>query len=82
MSKKRKLFCEISPTTYAIALQKQIITRHLKNFVGKEHFAKHLIEEKLPVVVHSNSNNMIKRGPGIDPQLQLTSGSHAATSME
>ncbi len=71
MEKKRKLFCEISPTTYAIALQKQIITRHIKNWLGKERWAKHRQEEKLPVVVYSSSNNMIKRGPGIDLQLQL-----------
>ena len=71
MKKKRKLFCEISPTTYAIALEKQIVTRHIKNWLSKEKFATHHQEEKLPVVVYSNSNNMIKRGPGIDPQLQL-----------
>ena len=71
MGKKRKLFCEISPTTYAIALQKQIITRHIKNWMGKEKFATHQQQDKLPVVIYSNSNNMIKRGPGIDPQLQL-----------
>ena len=71
MDKKRKLFCEISPTTYAIALQKQIITRHIKNWMGKEKFATHQQQDKLPVVIYSNSNNMIKRGPGIDPQLQL-----------
>lgn len=71
MGKKRKLFCEISPTTYAIALQKQIITRHIKNWMGKEKFSTHQQQDKLPVVIYSNSNNMIKRGPGIDPQLQL-----------
>ena len=71
MGKKRKLFCEINPTTYAIALQKQIITRHIKNWMGKEKFATHQQQDKLPVVIYSNSNNMIKRGPGIDPQLQL-----------
>jgi vancomycin resistance protein VanW len=71
MGKKRKLFCEISPTTYAIALQKQIITRHVKNWLGNEKFATRQQDEKLPVVIYSKSNNMIKRGPGIDLQLQL-----------
>ena len=69
--KKRKLFCEISPTTYAIALKKQIITRHVKNFLGKEMWAKNFQEAKLPVLVASHHSDMIKRGPGIDPQLQL-----------
>ena len=71
MEKKRKLFCEISPTTYAIALHKQIITRHIKNLMSKEKFAKIKQEEKLPVLVASSGNSMIKRGPGIDLQLQL-----------
>lgn len=69
--KKRKLFCEISPTTYAIALKKQIITRHIKNFLGKDKWAHTFEQEKLPVLVASHHSNMIKRGPGIDPQLQL-----------
>lgn len=69
--KKRKLFCEISPTTYAIALKKQIITRHIKNFMGREKWARDFREEKLPVLVSSHNSDMIKRGPGIDPQLQL-----------
>lgn len=71
MKKKRKLFCEISPTTYAIALQKQIITRHIKNLMSNEKFATTKQNELLPVVVWSGGNNMIKRGPGIDLQLQL-----------
>lgn len=71
MGKKRKLFCEISPTTYAIALKKQIITRHIKNFLGKEKWAKYFQDEKLPVLVASHDSDMIKRGPGIDLQLQL-----------
>ncbi len=70
MEKKKKLFCEISPTTYAISLQKEIIKRHIKNFLGKERYAKEKQEEKLPVVVFSHGNNMIKRGPGIDLRLQ------------
>lgn len=71
MKKKRKLFCEISPTTYAIALKKQIITRHIKNMLGKEKYAKAVQSEKLPVTIASHSSDMIKRGPGIDEQLQL-----------
>lgn len=68
---KRKLFCEISPTTYAIALKKQIITRYIKNLLGKEKWAHTFQDEQLPVLVASHHSDMIKRGPGIDPQLQL-----------
>ncbi|MBR3399355.1 MAG: VanW family protein [Prevotella sp.] len=70
MEKKKKLFCEISPTTYAISLQKEIIKRHIKNFLSKEIFPKTRKKEKLPVLISSHGNNMIKRGPGIDLRLQ------------
>ena len=70
MEKKKKLFCEISPTTYAISLQKEIIKRHIKNFLSKEIFPKTRRKEKLPVLISSHGNNMRKRGPGIDLRLQ------------
>ena len=70
MKKKKKLFCEISPTTYAISLKKEILKRHIKNLMGSEKYATRHDETPLPVVVHAVSGNMIKRGPGIDPLLQ------------
>lgn len=70
MAKKKRLFCEISPTAYKISLYKEILKRHVKNFLGKEKYATLRQEEKLPVLVSSHGNNMIKRGPGIDPVLQ------------
>lgn len=68
--KRRKLFCEISPLTYAISLQKGIFTRHIKNLLSSEKFANKRSSELLPVVVSAHGGDMIKRGPGIDPQLQ------------
>lgn len=70
MAKKKKLFCEISPLTYAISLQKEILKRHVKNLLGKERYASRREKERLPVVVFSTGGNMIKRGPGIDERLQ------------
>ncbi len=70
MKKRRKLFCEISPLTYAISLRKGIITRHIQDFFTKEKFATEHTSELLPVVVSSHHGDMIKRGPGIDPVLQ------------
>lgn len=68
--KKRRLFCEINPTCYAIALQKEICKRHIKNLLSREKFAKTPQKEKLPVTVSSHSSNLIKRGKGIDLSLQ------------
>lgn len=70
MAKRKRLFCEISPATYYISLQKEILRRHLKNLFGRERYAHETSHEWLPVVVASHSGDMIKRGPGIDPLLQ------------
>ncbi len=67
----KKLFCEISPLTYAISLRKEIWKRHLKNWLGKEKYAKERSDQRLAVLVSEVHNNMIKRGPGIDEKLQL-----------
>lgn len=66
----RKNFCDLGPTAYAISLRKQIAKRYIMNFFGKEKFATVRRAELMPVVVSSHSNNMIKRGPSIDPVLQ------------
>ncbi|MBQ9044615.1 MAG: VanW family protein [Oscillospiraceae bacterium] len=65
-----KLFCEISPTTYAISLQKEILKRHIQNARSKERFASQKQTEKLANLVSSHDNGLIKRGRGIDPVLQ------------
>ena len=67
---KNKLFCDINPTCYAIALQKEITKRHIQNMMSHEKFATKLQEDKLPNVVASYSSHLIKRGKGIDPVLQ------------
>lgn len=70
MSRKKRLFCDINPTCYAIAVQKGIVLRHIRNFFSDEKFSKARTEEKLPNVVSAHSSNLIKRGKGIDPVLQ------------
>lgn len=68
---RKRLFCELNPTTYAISLQKEICKRHLKNLLKRERYASERLLDKMPIVVASHSGDMIKRGPGIDPQLQI-----------
>ena len=58
--KRKRLFCEISPFTYAISLQKEIVKRHVKDLLSREVFATTRQREKLPVVVASHQNDMIK----------------------
>lgn len=69
--KRDKLFCEISPTCYAISLKKEIIKRHIKDFLSKEKFAKTKASDKLPNIVSEHHSNMIKRAPGVDLTHQL-----------
>lgn len=69
--KKDKLFCEINPFCYAVSLQKEIIKRHIKDFFGKEKFAKTISKDKLPNVISEYHSNMIKRAPGVNLTHQL-----------
>ena len=64
---KRKLFCELCPLTYALSLQKERWKRSIKNMFSHEAFAINHQDIRLPQLVNSQHNNMIKRGPGIDP---------------
>lgn len=68
---RKRLFCELGPAAYAISLHKQILTRKLRDLTSGERFALTRQEEPLPAVVHAHSCGIIKRGPGIDPALQL-----------
>lgn len=66
---KRKLFCEISPLTYKISMQKCIMIRHIKNLFTKEKFAK-TKGEPLPILIYKH-NSLIRRKLGnVDLQLQ------------
>lgn len=69
--RKKTLFCEINATTYAISLHKEILKRHIKNLFSREKYAHERSAEPLPIVVASQGGDMIKRGPGIDMQLQI-----------
>lgn len=69
--KKRKLFCEICPLTYAISVRKNILIRHIKNMISDEIFAKSRSKRKLPCLISSCSSHLIKKGKGIDPVTQL-----------
>lgn len=60
---KRKLFCEISPITYAISVKKCRMKRRLQNLFSGIKIAKTKQEEKLPVVIYKH-NSLIRRTLG------------------
>ncbi len=68
--RQRKLFCDISPTCYAISMKKENCKRSLKDTLSRERFAGTFQSDPLPNLVSSHSSRLIKTGPGIDRTLQ------------
>ncbi len=66
----RKLFCEISPFTYRLSMEKEILKRHLKDMLGKTNFAKEQTAEPLPVLVYSHNSLIRRRLGNVNMQLQ------------
>ncbi len=67
---KRKLFCEISPFTYWISKQKNIIIRNIFDMFSKTCFSRHKTTQKLPVLIFEHKS-VIRRVLGdIDMSLQ------------
>lgn len=67
---ERKLFCEISPLTYWLSMQKNIVLRKINNIFMKQKFSKHKSKEKLPFLVFGHAS-LIRRVLGnVDMELQ------------
>ena len=71
LGSKEKLFCERGPVHYWISEKKEITKRHIKNVTTRKRFCDNISGIELPNVVHSVSNALIKKGPGIDPESQI-----------
>ena len=67
---KRRLFCEISPLTYAISVRRCILTRSIKNLLSFKKLSKTRQKEKLEYVI-CRHNSLIRRKLGnVDMRLQ------------
>ena len=66
----RKLFCEISPLTYKISTQKEIIKRNIQDKKAKINFATEKQEQLLPVVVYSHKSLIRRKLGNVDMTLQ------------
>ncbi len=69
--KKDTLFCDMNPLFFEISVRKEILKRHMQDLIGQDRFSRTKYTHKLPVSISSCSSHMIKRGRGIDPQLQI-----------
>ncbi|MEG0169905.1 VanW family protein [Anaerorhabdus sp.] len=66
----RKLFCEISPLTYLISVEKERALRNCKDFISQALFASEKSEDYLPIVINKH-NSLIRRKLGnVDMELQ------------
>lgn len=68
--KKRRLFCELSPTCYQISLHKEYIMRDIHDTFSGEKFARTINTLPLPVVVKSHTSSILRRLEGVDMELQ------------
>lgn len=67
---KRKLFCEISPLTYKISMEKCILVRKIKNLLSKERFVHKKSEEKLPYSIYKHNSLIRRRLGNVNMELQ------------
>ena len=68
--KKRRLFCELSPTCYKLSLRKEYMLRDIRDLLSGETFAGEINTVPLPAVVKSHSSDMLRRLHGVDEALQ------------
>ncbi len=67
---KRKLFCELSPLTYAISERKCVIVRTVKNLFAAGSFAKTKSNEKLEYTIYKHNSLIRRRLGNVDMHLQ------------
>ncbi len=67
----RKLFCEISPFCYQLAVWKNCLQRCVQDMLSPTRFAtRHRAEEALPVIVKAHQSLMRRQLAGVDARLQ------------
>lgn len=67
---KRKLFCQLSPFTYKISVEKNILLRKISDMLKRENFAKERSHEPLPNLISSHSSLIRRRLGNVDMRLQ------------
>ena len=78
---KRKLFCELSPFTYRLSTEKEILKRHLKDRLHKTAFARERTETSLPVLVYQHKSLIRRRLGNVDMQLQENKATNLALAV-
>ena len=79
---ERKLFCEISPFTYRLSMEKEILKRHVQDMLRKTLFAKERTEESLPVIVYRHNSLIRRRLGNVNMQLQENKATNLALAVK
>ena len=77
----RKLFCEISPFTYRMSMEKEILKRRLKDFLRKIRFARERTTDSLPVLVYQRKSLIRRRLGNVNMQLQENKANNLALAV-
>ena len=67
---RKKLFCDINPTCYKIAVEKEIAVRRIKDFFNSSKIAKTKMNKILPNIVKGHSSILLRKLYGVDMELQ------------
>ena len=78
---ERKLFCEISPFTYRLSMEKEILKRQLKDRLQRIPFAKERSATPLPVVVYRHNSLIRRRLGNVNMQLQENKATNLALAV-
>lgn len=78
---KRKLFCELSPFSYRLSIEKGILRRHLQDALRKTLFAKKRTEEPLPILLYQHNSLIRRRLGNVDMQLQENKATNLALAV-
>ena len=77
----RKLFCEISPVTYRLSVEKGILQRKLTDLLHKTPFARKRTADALPVVVYRHNSLILRRLGNVNMQLQENKAANLALAV-
>ena len=77
----RKLFCEISPFTYRLSMEKEILKRKLKDFVSSVRFAHERTSDSLPILVYQHKSLIRRRLGNVNIQLQENKATNLALAV-
>lgn len=78
----RKLFCEISPFTYRLSVEKEIQKRHLRDLLRSTRFAKQQTSDTLPILVYRHNSLIRRRLGNVNMQLQENKATNLALAVK